>query len=161
MTTREVSVDEIIEAAEKDGFIHCRGKWWTSTYPSFEETPTGYIKWLTVGDIERPITTACILGQIAINLQVTDGDLEASLNQLRIKSTLWLERQGYNQEVGVGQAAIAYNDYTQLSYKEIAKKVRAWLEPHRDKTFTMQVYKTFAKRKNETDEEYLARVKAE
>lgn len=157
MTTREVSVDEIIEAAEKNGFIHCRGAWMFSTYPSINNNHD----WLKAGDKGRPITSACIMGQVALNLGVEPTSLENALDTIKIVTNSWLKHHTGHSTLGVANAAINYNDHTKLSYNKIAEKVRAWLEPHRGKTFTLTEEKLFAKRKNENDKEYLARLETE
>jgi hypothetical protein len=132
----EVTVDQIIEAVEQNGFIHCRNGWFKKEYNA------------DYG--ERPINEACIMGQVAINLGVTSDSLESGLNKLGTVSNKWLKHfsgdDGY--EFGIAEAAIQYNDGSKLSYNAIAKKLRDWLEPYRGKTLKMQRYYYLARRKN-------------
>lgn len=147
MDTVEVSVDQIIESMEENGYIHCRGSWFRDD-DKFN---------IYGGTEEAPITQACILGQTALNLGVENLDLQNALNQLKIPTNPWLARRGYSKsegwsEVGIGSAAIEYNDATDLTYNKIAAKVRGWLEPYRGKTFIMTKKEYIARKKDQTND---------
>lgn len=141
----KVTVDEIIEAAEKNGYIHCRHGWFKDIRGSH---PVQFLN--TVGKELNPIVEACILGQVAINLGVEYNSLENELNDLGRVNSNWLKAQtGDKAPWPIGSAAIQYNDGSQLSYNQIARKLIGWLEPYRGKTLVMEEATYHARRKGE------------
>lgn len=145
-----VSVDEVIEAANKNGYIHCRNGWFKDDFGFSSSTTID-----TTGNEDNPIVQACILGQVAINLGVDFLSLEEELNALGTVNNPWLKKQareaGYiaGLDYGIAAAAIEYNDNSKRSYNEIARKLIDWLEPYRGKTLNMIPAKYIAKRKEE------------
>lgn len=91
----QVTIDDIIKAAEKNGFEWSQGEFYNKT-----------------GDI----TKACILGQVALNLDISPNALLQELNNI------WIEANHIRGYAGI--AIWVYNDDKATSYKDAVKHLK-------------------------------------
>lgn len=121
-TTKIVTGAEILAALEKNGFLHERG-WYDITFIDKVET----------------ITSACVMGQAAINLGVSMSDIEHVLD---------------TEADGLAGTMIHYNDSqtesgNYRSYSDLKKIARRRFKPYLTQKFEMHEAKYVAKRKSE------------
>jgi hypothetical protein len=94
-----VTIEELIEAAETNGYVHSRGHWFAD---SQGQVLHKYSK-------DHPIEQACFMGQIALNLGVHHSDLHSKLN---------------HYFDGLGADIIYWNDSKELEYEDILSRFK-------------------------------------
>lgn len=98
MTIQRITVEDIIKAMDENGYEHKRRGWFTYN-------PGGQI------------VAACILGQIAINLKVTQDAIINALDQF----------DSPMKDTTLATYAMEKNDDSDMSYKQIANTLRSRL----------------------------------
>jgi len=121
METKKVTVAEVLEAIEKNGYKHIRGQWWGTEW----------------NDGPAVITSACVMGQAALNLGVSNSDLESKLNAAAD---------------GLASTMINYNDDELPSgrhrkYSELKEIARNKFRPHLHKMIEVETAEYNAVRK--------------
>ena len=136
-----VTVKQVFEALEKNGFEHIRGSWF-----KFSETNSN----LVVG--------GCVLGQAAINLGVLqpidseddyeiDGSLVAALDRIKPTTGKWNEERYFS---GLAEQIIYWNDKTKRingklvyalpTWEDVVEMARDCMTPHFKEKITLSTY---------------------
>lgn len=127
MTKRLVTAEDLIEAAERNGYKQSKNGWFK--YEHGIATGNSY------GTPKNLIVEACFMGQVAINLGVDYGDLKYELDI------------GFND---LGSDIIRWNDGLKQSYGQILSKFKNRVEKTRSfKPVKIDKKKYNAKRKDE------------
>ncbi len=113
---------DIIEAIKKNGFNHSRGRWFGK---SDKRINGQYVRGSTV------ITSACVMGQAAINLGVDYTSLS---------------KGEFNEPTS---KMITLNDHRRLSYPELVAEAEKLFAPYLDTTISAKEKIYNAKRKGE------------
>lgn len=149
---KQVTVKEIYEAIEMNGFDHLRGHWMDI-------------------DAEGKVQGGCVLAQGAINLGVMASfnetqysshpliqghSLAEQLDTLTVpEDSKWIPREGLGMENKVGSTIIYWNDhleydektfenkYTLPTYEDVTKMAHDLLEPYFDKKLNLAVREYF------------------
>ena len=98
-TVKEVTVEEVLDAMEKNGYRQAYGRY-------FEYSDH---------DVDKPVIAACAMGQAAINLGVRAESLDNFLSKFIVDS--W----------SMNSYIVEQNDVHHLSPKAIAGLIRTWL----------------------------------
>lgn len=126
----KVTQEELLEAAKKNGFEHVAGYWFRSNnYNAYDSDAR------VVGRKDEPITAACFMGQVAINLGVEGNSLFHALNEHFAR---------------LGDNIVYWNDSEQNSYDKIYERVAEQISAFPlSKPLELRKAKYYAKRKGE------------
>lgn len=107
-TRKKVSVQQIIDAMIKNGYVH-------------ETSKSGTYIHMTLG--REAVQSACIIGQAALNLEVYPGDLEQVINEFRPTTSY--------------SPLSSLNDSKNYSYQELVEIAKSWFAGKEDQTRMM------------------------
>lgn len=112
MTTKTVTPEDIIKAAEENGYTWNRTGWFGRDYNSQE------------------IISACVLGQVALNLEIDHSELWNYLRKMKVTTTVNKVRlSSVGSITNVNDNPEEFNVKT---YKRIVKILKDLLKPHMD-----------------------------
>lgn len=123
ITPKVVTVGEVLDAIEKDGYEKVQHKW-----ERYERVPRKIGPFKT-GENWK-ITGACAIGQGALNLDVSPGSLYGELSKIRPAFS----------HFSLGSDIIHSNDNTDTPVPEIARQFREFLSPE-ELAIELTVYK--------------------